>query len=195
MKNKIDKNSIIETVANIVDCNGIDSLTIKMIADKLGVKSPAIYKHYKKGIKEIKKELAFFAWKILDEKIVRNTVGKSKDDAIRMICESYRDFAHEHKGLFNATHWYNSYSSIEESNATKGIINSLYQVLDGYELNKEQKLHTLRFFRAFIQGYVDLEINGGFGDKISTSESFEFSLNMFLKGINDFSMENIYVDK
>ncbi len=191
MKNRLDKELIIQTATEIADNVGLENLTVKLLADHLDVVSPAIYKHFKGGLQEIKRELSFYAWKLLEEKIIRSSVGKSRDEAIRIFCNTYRDFAFRHKGLFRATHWYNSYNSKEEAEATKGIIAALYQVLDGYQLDDGQKLHVLRILRAFVQGYADIEINGGFGDPIATSESFEFAIDTILKGIEDFVQKNV----
>ncbi len=190
MRNRIDKELILQTATKIVDSVGLEHLTIKLLAEYLGVVSPAIYKHFRGGLQEIKRELSFYAWRLLEERIVRNSVGKSRDEAIRVFCKTYRDFAYQHKGLFLATHWYNSYHSKEEAEATKGIIVALYQVLDGYQLDDGQKLHVLRILRAFVQGYVDIEVNGGFGNPIATSESFDFAIDTILKGIGELVRKN-----
>lgn len=195
MKEKVNKQRIIETSVSIIDEYGLNSLTIKSIAEALGVKSPAIYKHFTKGVLEIKQELTFYAWKILDEKILRNIVGKSMDDAIIEMCKSYREFGYEHPGLFSATHWYNSFSSVTEYNASIGIVQTLYKILDGYKLSDTDKLHILRILRAFIQGYVDIEIHNGFGDKTSTEESFIFALKLLLNGINLLKEEYVNVEE
>ena len=184
MKAGLDKDIILKTAADLADAEGIANVTLKALAEKLGVKPPSSYKHIN-GLEELNKALMLYGWKSLEKKVTRAAVGKSKEDAIRAIFYAYRDYVKEHPGVFEAMQWYNMYQSEENLQATEEIVAVLFQVLSAYDLQEEQKVHIVRMFRVFLQGFLMVEIHGGFGNPVSITESFDFSLEILLNGIEN----------
>ena len=184
MKAGLDKDIILKTAADLADAEGIANVTLKALAEKLGVKPPSLYKHIN-GLEELNKALMLYGWKSLEKKVTRAAVGKSKEDAIRAIFYAYRDYVKEHPGVFEAMQWYNMYQSEENLQATEEVVAVLFQVLSAYDLQEEQKVHIVRMFRVFLQGFLMVEIHGGFGNPASITESFDFSLEILLNGIEN----------
>lgn len=191
MKSRLDKKAIVEAAANMADEKGIVNITLKMLANELGIKSPSLYKHFSGGLDELNKELMLYGWHLLEGEITRAAIGKAKDDAIVAICYAYRNFASSRKGLFEAMQWYNMYQSEEHLQATQGIINIVFQVLESYGLNDEQKVHCVRMLRGFLQGFFAIEIHGGFGNPTPINDTFDFSIKTILTGIHDLQGETI----
>lgn len=184
MKTGLDKTTIIKVAANIADEKGIANVTLKVLAEELGVKSPSLYKHFNGGLDELNKELMLYGWRSLESKITKSAIGKAKDDAVMAICYAYRNFASEHKGLFEAMQWYNMYQSEEHLQATQGMVSVFFQVLDAYDLNEEQKVHIVRMFRGFLQGFSSIESHDGYGNPMSLNDSFDFALKTIINGIH-----------
>ena len=86
--------------------------------------------------------------------------------------------------------WYNMYQSEENLQATEEVVAVLFQVLSAYDLQEEQKVHIVRMFRVFLQGFLMVEIHGGFGNPVSITESFDFSLEILLNGIDNLTKGN-----
>ncbi|MDE5589533.1 MAG: TetR/AcrR family transcriptional regulator [Acetatifactor sp.] len=189
MKVGLDRTMIIEAAAKMADERGIANVTLKVLAADLGVKSPSLYKHFNGGLDELNKELMLYGWRSLESNITKAAVGKAKDDAIIAICYAYRNFAAEHKGLIEAMQWYNMYQSEEHLQATQGIVSVIFQVLDAYDLNEEQKVHIVRMLRGFLQGFSSIECHGGYGNPLSVDDSFDFALKTIQNGIHDLQGE------
>lgn len=189
MKMGLDKKTILQAAADMADERGMTNVTLKQLAAELGVKSPSLYKHFNGGLDELNKELMLYGWRSLEEKITKAAIGKSKDDAILAICFAYRSFAAGHQGLFEAMQWYNMYQSEEHLQATQGMVSVFFQVLDAYELSERQKVHIVRMFRGFLQGFSSIESHGGYGNPLSIDDSFDFALKTILKGIHDLQGE------
>lgn len=184
MKICLDKTTIIKVAANMADEKGIANVTLKALAAELGIKPPSLYKHFNGGLDELNKELMLYGWRSLESKITKAAIGKAKDDAILAICSAYRNFATDHKGLFEAMQWYNMYQSEEHLQATQGMVSVFFQVLDAYDLNDRQKVHIVRMFRGFLQGFSSIEIHSGYGNPLSINDSFDFALKTILNGIH-----------
>lgn len=183
MKAGLDRTKIIEKAADIADQKGIANVTLNLLAGELGVKPPSLYKHFRGGLEELNKELMLYGWRSLERDITKAAVGKSKDDAIKAICHTYRTFAGAHKGLFEAMQWYNMYQSEECLTATQETVLILFQVLDAYGLREEKKVHFVRMLRGFLQGFSSIENHGGYGNPAPLDDTFDFALETILDGI------------
>ena len=185
MKAGLTKDIILQTAAQMADENGIASITLKSLAEELGVKSPSLYKHINGGLEELNRELMLYGWRTLENELIRSAVGKEKDNAILSICHTYRDFVLNHHGMYEAMQWYNMYDSDEDLKATEAIVSVLFQVLEAYGLTEEQKVHIVRTLRGFLHGFTAIESHDSFGNPVPLSETFDVALKIILNGIND----------
>ncbi|MCM1271918.1 MAG: TetR/AcrR family transcriptional regulator [Ruminococcus flavefaciens] len=160
MKNGLKREKIIETAAKVADEKGFGNVTMKELADELGIKSPSLYKHFSGGLDELNKELMLYGWQLLDSEITKAVIGKAKDDAVITLCYAYRRFVSEHRGLYEAMQWYNMYLSDEHLQASEGAVDVMFRALSSYSLTEEQKVHSVRMIRAFLQGFSTIECHG-----------------------------------
>lgn len=188
MRGELNKKKILEAAAKMADENGFASITLVDLASRLGVKPPSLYKHIS-GLEELNEGLMLYGWELVDHALVRCAVGKAKDDAIIAICNTYRSFVLQHKGLFEAMQWYNMYLSDVHLQATNGIVSTLFQVLDAYGLSENQKVHIVRMLRGMMQGFLSIESHGGYGNAMPVDESFDFAVKTLLGGIHELQEE------
>ena len=185
MKNGLKRETIVETAAKMADEKGFENITMKELADELRIKSPSLYKHFSGGIDELNKELMLYGWRLLDSDITKVVIGKAKDDAVIALCHAYRRFVSEHKGLYEAMQWYNMYLSDEHLQASEGAVDVMFRALSSYNLTEEQKVHSVRMIRAFLQGFSAIECHGGYGNPVPLNDTFDFALRTILNGIAD----------
>lgn len=185
MKAGLNRQTILEAAAKTADERGIASVTLKALANDLGVRPPSLYKHFDGGLEELNRELMLYGWRSLEREITGAAVGKAKEDALAAVCHTYRSFVGRHKGLFEAMQWYNMYQSEAHLRATQGIVDVLFRVLEAYGLTEEQKVHCVRMLRSFLQGFSAIESHGGFGNPAPTDDTFDFALQTMLDGIRN----------
>ena len=177
------KQEIIEVCVEMIDKDGFQNLSIKTIADRIGIKPPSLYKHFQGGLDEIKEAILVYGWREIDIKIAKSAVGKSREEGLKVMCYALREFAHDHPGVFETICWHNSYTSELNHEITKGVISSLYSILDSLGFDEVRKMHTLRSLRGFVEGFSMLELHGSFGDEISLDESFAYGVDALISGI------------
>lgn len=185
MRTGLNTEKIITIAADMADEKGIAGVTFKDLAEKLGIKPPSLYKHFSGGLDELNKELMLYGWRLLDTEITTAVIGKAKDDAVIALCYAYRKFVSEHKGLYETMQWYNMYESEEHMQASAGAVDIMYRTLSSYDLTEEQKVHTVRMVRAFLQGFSTIEVNIGKDYPVPLNDSFDFALKTMLDGIAD----------
>lgn len=55
-----------------------------------------------------------------------------------------------------------------------------------YSIDREVANHLLRTYRAFIEGFIMLQIHNSFGNPISIDESFDISMNVLISGMEQY---------
>ena len=109
-KNNINEEIIIETAASIVNEVGFENLSLKIIAEKLNIKSPSLYNHIS-SLDEIKSKLMVYGWKQMEERMIDSAAGVSGYEALRNMCNVFFDYATSNKGVFTAMLWYNKFEN------------------------------------------------------------------------------------
>ena len=65
----LDANMVIHRAAQLVNEVGLENITLKMLADDLGVKSPSLYNHIG-GLEDLKMQLMIYGWKQMEKRIM-----------------------------------------------------------------------------------------------------------------------------
>lgn len=178
----LDKETVIEQAARLADEVGFSNVTLKLLAERMNVKSPSLYKHID-GIDSLNKELMIYGYKMLEKMIIDKVMGKSGDDAVRALCNAYYELATNRPGVFRAMENYRRFVDAESKQATDGIFKVTSQIFSVYNLNSVQKTHLIRTFRGFLQGFLTLAVNNLFTDSIDIKESFDLSVNVLIAGV------------
>lgn len=178
----LDKDIVVERVAEMANEIGLENITLKLIAKEFGVQTPSLYNHIK-SLDDLKKNLMMYGWKQMEYQILHSVVGVSGYDAIRAMCYAFYDYATGNSGVFNAMLWYNKFEDDETVAATEEIFFVLFKVMGALQISQENINHLIRTFRSFLEGFSLLVNNGAFGNPISIKDSFDLSVEILLAGI------------
>lgn len=187
-KNTINDKMIIETAADISNEIGLDNLTLKIIAEKLNIKSPSLYNHIS-NLDDIKEKLMIYGWEQVEELMVESAVGSTGYEALKNMCYAFYDYTTNNKGIFNAMLWYNKYENQDKMKATTRLFTIIFKVMKALKLNDDYINHMIRTLRSFLEGFSLLVNNNAFGNPISIKESFDVSLKIIMNGIK--SLEGV----
>lgn len=180
---KLDLPIILQKAVEIVDEQGLDQLSIGLLAEKLDVRPPSLYNHLD-GLHELRQKLAIQGVKKLNEYMLQAAVGRSGDDAIRAISKAYIQFVREHPGLYDASTRFSDAKDQELQQAQRSVVQLVLQVLDAYNLQEEMAIHMVRGLRSILHGFTSIEQMGGFGMPLDINKSFSILLNTFIEGIH-----------
>ena len=179
----LDQQTVLQAAAEIADHQGLDELTLAMLAQKLGIRTPSLYNHVN-GLPGLRKKLAIYGLNKLKDALTRAAIGKSKDDAVRAMAEAYLAFAREHPGLYEATQRTPDWQDAEVGQAAAEVVEPIIRVLHAYGLEGEAAIHTVRGFRSLLHGFASIERQGGFGMKLDLDASFRLLVDIFVTGIH-----------
>ncbi len=178
----LDKAAVIVRAAELANSEGLEAVTLKSLAEALGIQSPSLY-NYVGSLSELKRELMLYGWRQLEERMLRASAGVSGYEALREMSRAFYSYARENKGVFDAALRYNKFADNEAMSATTGLFDVLYKIFEGLNISRENSEHLIRTMRGFLEGFALLVNNEAFGNPVSVEKSFELSLDVLIEGI------------
>ncbi|KKI90565.1 TetR family transcriptional regulator [Bacillus sp. SA1-12] len=180
----LDLNTILSAASEIVDTEGVDSLTLATLAKKLKIRPPSLYNHVE-GLQGLQKALAHYGLEELYERMSQAAIGRSKDEAVHAISQAYISFARAHPGLYEATLWANAdVNNTEFNSISTKIVDLVVRVLHAYELGDEESIHASRGLRSILHGFASLEQKNAFGIPLDIDISINLIIDTFIAGIH-----------
>lgn len=181
----LSKEKIIEKAAELANEKGLSYLSVTTLADYLGIKKPSLYNHMK-TIEDMHRDLMIYGWRIVSEEVVKGIDSSDEKKNLSEYGRKFYKFATDNPGVFEAMLWYNKYSDEALISATEGVYMFFFAQTDGLGINREIANHLLRTYRAFLEGFIMLQIHNSFGNPISVEESFNISMNVLISGIDQY---------
>jgi AcrR family transcriptional regulator len=177
----LDKNAVVAAGAALADEVGWAGLTMGLLADRLGVRPPSLYKHVG-SLHELRHGISVQAKREFAHQLARASVGRSGPDAVRAFADSYRHWALEHPGRYAATIPAPAPGDEEDRRASEEALQVLLDVLAGFGLPETRVVDSARALRSALHGFVALEGASGFKFPRDATRSFHFLLDTLIAG-------------
>ena len=175
--------SVIEAGAALADEVGFDKLSMGLLAERLGVRTPSLYKHVD-GLADLAHGIAVLAMIEFGDAVRDATQGRAGSDALVAAAKAMRAYVREHPGRYAATTGARATGEDDPLIAAAArSLASLAAVLRGYGLDPAQEIHALRMLRSVLHGFITLEIEGGFQMNTDVDESFDWLVGFVDQGL------------
>ena len=175
--------SVTEAGAALADEIGFAQLSMGLVAERLGVRTPSLYKHVTSQA-DLAHRIAVLAMTELGDAIRDATQGRAGSDALAAAAQAMRTYVKEHPGRYAAG---NSARPTGPEDplipASNRLLASLAAVLRGYHLDPSQEIHALRMLRSMLHGFATLEVAGGFQIDTDVDDSFTWMINLVDHGL------------
>lgn len=175
--------AVVAAGADLADEVGFAGLTMGQLADRLGVRTPSLYKHVASQ-DDLNRRIAALALEEAADTIGAAIQGRAGRDALRAAARALRAFVLAHPGRYAAT------IGLEPTGPDDPLALALTRglepfaaVLRGYDLAPADLTHALRALRSIFHGFATLESGGGFRWSTDTDESFEWLVDLVDLGL------------
>ena len=100
----LDTQKVIDEAATIADAEGLDAVTLTRVADRLGVRQPALYRHVE-GYDDLIRSLGLRGRELLAARLSTAAQGVAGPDVVRALVVSGMNIAHHalpkfHVGIY-----------------------------------------------------------------------------------------------
>jgi len=165
--------AIVAEAAKLADSEGLEAVSLKRLAETLGVRPPSLYAHVG-GIDDVLLRVGRLGLSELATAMSRAVEGRSGFDALQGLAAAYRGFAQQHPGVYAAAQRSQALADDPDAQvAGEDVVRVALAVLRGYELNGDDAIHGVRLVRVALHGFVSLEASGGFAMAQSVDDTFE----------------------
>ncbi|MFF3565311.1 TetR/AcrR family transcriptional regulator [Streptomyces sp. NPDC002574] len=169
--------------AALADEVGLAGLTMGLLAERLGVRTPSLYKHVG-GQEDLIRRIAALALSEVGDAIGSAVQGYAGRDALAAAARSFRTFVLEHPGRYGAT------IGLEPSGpddplatASQRSLGPFRAVLRGYDIADPDVDHALRMLRSLFHGFATLQAANSFQWSADIDESFEWLIAFADRGL------------
>ena len=174
---------VVASAAGLADEIGFQGVTMGLLADRLGVRAPSLYKHVG-GLADMQHRLAALAMSELGVVIGDAVQGKAGYDALAALMTAIRGYVSAHPGRYMATTGAETTGPDDPLQAASTrVINSIAAVLRGYGITEAEMTHAIRTIRSTMHGFAILEASRGFQWDADPDESFEWMIRFIDRGL------------
>jgi AcrR family transcriptional regulator len=175
--------SVTEAAAALIDEIGFENLSMGLLAERLGVKTPSLYKHVASQA-DLAHRIAVLAMTELADAIRDAIQGRSGKEALVAGARAMRTYVLQHPGR-NAAGNAAIITGPDDPliPASGRVIASWTAMLHGYRLAPEEEIHALRMLRSLLHGFATLEALGSFQLNADVDDSFTWMLGFIDQGL------------
>ena len=178
----LDRAAVRAVAGDVADAEGLDAVTVARVAAELEVRGPSIYNHVA-GRDGLVRGIALTAVRALTAELRRAAVGRSEEDALVGVAAAYRAYAKAHPGRYDAMQRAPAADDDELLAAAAEVVELLTDILRGWQLAPDDRIHAVRAVRSALHGFVDLERVGGFGRPVDPDRSYTWLVRGLAAGL------------
>jgi AcrR family transcriptional regulator len=177
----LNSEDVVAAAAALADEVGFRELTMGLLAERLGVRTPSLYKHVA-DLADVRHRVAALAMTELGEAVRDALQGKSGLDALTALLTTVRGYVSEHPGRYIATVGA-EFTGPDDPllAATSRILGSIAAVLRGYGISDAEMVDAIRTIRCTIHGYAVLQAADGFQWSGDPGKTFDW-MTRFIDG-------------
>lgn len=178
---KINREAVVQAAVNLIEAEGVEQLSVNILAKCLGVKTPSLYRYVtnKSDLLRAVNEATFTALFTALEPALQ-TPGDAHTRAMA-VAHAYRAFAHAHPVAYGLAYT-NTIPEIRPNSSALEQAVLPYQALMAELSGEEGSLTALRGLLALIHGFVMLELAGQLRRGGNLGEAFTTSVEAYLNG-------------
>ena len=175
--------TVVKAAAELIEQQGRETFSMRALADHLGVKTASLYNHVD-HMEGLVAEVCRDGLCLQKEAELQGIEGKHGEEAVRILADTYRSFAKQHKELY----WLIMNRSAKDpqvlDDAAVLFTDPLKQMLQDFHLREEENIHYRRLFRAIVHGFISQEEQGFFSHyPVAVEESFHFAIQCFIDSL------------
>ena len=179
----LTSDDVVTAAAVLIDEIGYHDLTMGLLAERLGIRAPSLYKHVD-DVADLQHRIATLAMTELGEAVRDAMQGRAGLDALSALLTATRAYVTAHPGRYTATIGA-EFTGPDDPllAASVRVLASIAAVLRGYGIGDDEMDHAIRTIRCTIHGFAALQASNGFQWSADPDESFEWMIRFIDRGL------------
>jgi AcrR family transcriptional regulator len=173
--------AVVAAARALLETGGLDAVTMKAVAERVGVRAPSLYKRFE-GRLALIRALAEDITEELRAALAPAIAEEDPAQAVRLVAARFREFAQTSPAAYRLL-FTNDVAAVGPpgpltADSAAGLL-GLTERLVG----REQALEAARLITAFAHGFVSMEIAGAFRLGGNVDDAFNYSVEAIIAGL------------
>jgi AcrR family transcriptional regulator len=180
---RVTKVAVIQAASDIVDENGLNSVSLKSVAEKLNIRTPSLYNHIA-SLDDLLREVAHKGMRTMNEKMAQVAIGNSGDTAIQAVSVEYLNFMIEHPGIYETIQWATWHGTNDTAEIWGNYTSLLTKLILSCQLKTERTDEILNLLTGVLHGYTTLQLRFALTEPNKARECLSNAIDTVLMGIH-----------
>jgi AcrR family transcriptional regulator len=179
----LSRPDVIAAAAVLADEVGLADLTMGLLARRLGIRTPSLYKHVT-DLADLRHGIAIAAMNEVGEEVRDVLQGRSGRDALTALLTTIRSYATAHPGRYAAANGTRATGPDDPLIAGGArVVASIAAALRGYGIPDAEMVHAIRTIRSTIHGFALLQQTEGFQLTENPDDTFNWMVEFIDRGL------------
>jgi AcrR family transcriptional regulator len=179
----LSRPDVIAAAAELADEVGFQELTMGLLAQRLGIRTPSLYKHVA-DLADLKHGVAIQAMNEAGEELRDALQGRAGRDALIALLTALRSYATAHPGRYAAANGTRATGPDDPLPAAGArVVGSIAAALRGYGIADADMVHAIRTIRSTIHGFAMLQQTEGFQYREDPDDTFDWMVQFIDQGL------------
>jgi AcrR family transcriptional regulator len=179
----LSRPDVIAAAAELADEVGFQELTMGLLAQRLGIRTPSLYKHVT-DLADLRHGVAVVAMNEVGEELRDALQGRSGRDALTVMATTIRSYAIAHPARYAAANG-TRVTGPDDPLLVAGtrVVASIAAALRGYGIAETEMVHAIRTIRSTIHGFALLQQTEGFQYREDPDDTFIWMIDFMDQGL------------
>lgn len=179
----LDRAAVVAAGAALADEVGFPGVTMALVAARVGVRTPSLYKHIADQADLNRRIAALAVTEAADAVVAATSHALPGRESLTAAAHAFRDYVRRHQGRYAATDGVELHGPHDPVVvAGERLMSSFTAILEAYPVKPDDMVHGLRAFRSLLHGFVVLEATNGFQWSTNVDDSFEWLITVADRG-------------
>lgn len=179
---RVNKAAVLQAASEIADEQGLNNVSLKAIAEKLGIKTPSLYNHIN-SLDDLLRDIAHTGMLAMNSRMTQVSIGSVGDAAIKKVGVEYLNYMIEHPGIYETIQWATWHGTEETARIYNDYINLLKVLLRSCNIQEDHIEEALNLITAVFHGYTTLQLRYAFSEPEKVRNQLLDAIDTVLKGI------------
>lgn len=178
---KITKNDVIATASALADKDGLNSVSLKVVAEQLGIRTPSLYNHIE-SLEQLLLEVAHQGMKEMNEDMMQAAIGISGTPAIQAISIAYLSYMIAHPGVYETIQWATWHGTSETDEIFHTYLNLITTLIRscGYHENDIPAIRDC--ITGMLHGFTTLQLRFALTEPEKVKKQLHCAIESLLTG-------------
>ncbi|MCC0636389.1 MULTISPECIES: TetR/AcrR family transcriptional regulator [unclassified Clostridioides] len=180
---RVSRDIVIQVASDIADKDGLNKLSLKVVAEKLSIRTPSLYNHIE-SLDDLLREVAHNGMRKMNKQMEKVAIGDSGDTAIKSVSIAYFNFIIAHPGVYETIQWAIWHGNKETSEIFEEYKSLLEKLILSCNLRTKNIDEVLNLLMSVIHGYSTLQLGKALLDSEEAIKSLSDTVDTVLLGIH-----------